>query len=175
MDRIWEMSRRISAHCDAVERAAQILSEERGTRVTADDAEDALIALLNIENPVDLLNRDWTPAEIAHALSEFDFAQLKPIAIVELETPILPRGVRRLLDEVKVKVRGEVWCIHKNDLDPFPSSPHAHNYDSGHKMHLGTGELYLGTKLIGKISRRHLLGLRQRPELANVQMPVLAV
>jgi hypothetical protein len=169
------MSRRISAHCDAVERAAQLLSEVRGTRVGAEDAEDALIALLNIENPVDLLNRDWTPAEIADALSEFDFAQLKPLAMVELETPILPPGVRRRLDEVKVKVRGEVWCIHKNDLDPFPSSPHAHNYDLGHKMHLGTGDLYLETKLVGKISRRHLLDLRQRPELANIQLPLLAV
>src|SRR5258708_37167361 len=135
MDRISEMSRRISTHCDAVERAAQLLSGEvRGIRVTGEHVEDALIALFNIENPVDLLNRDWTPTEIAHALSEFDFAQLKPLAMVELEASILPPGVPRRLDEVKVKVRGEGWCIHKKDLDPFPSSPHAHNYDSGHKM-----------------------------------------
>ena len=115
------MSGRISTHCDAVVRAAQLLSEVRGIRVGGEDVENALIALFNIENAVDLLNRDWTSTEIAHALSEFDFAQLKPPAMVELEAPILPPGVRRRLDEVKVKVRGEVWCIHKNDVDPFDS------------------------------------------------------
>ncbi len=32
--------------------------------------------------------------------------------------------------------------VHKNDADPLPSSPHAHNYEQCLKMHLGTGDLY---------------------------------
>jgi hypothetical protein len=170
------MSRRISSHCDAVERAAQLLSEASATAISAEDTEDALIVLLGLENPVDLLDHDWTAREIAYALREFDFASLKPnvLAIVELDTSVLPRGVRRRLDEVKVRVRSEVWHIHKNDADPFPSVPHAHNYDSGHTMHLGTGELYLGRKAVGRISRRELIDFPQRRELAHLDLPVLA-
>ena len=45
---------------------------------------------------------------------------------------------------IKVKVKGECWIIHKNDRDPFPSNPHAHNYDSfaAYGLDLGTGRLY---------------------------------
>jgi hypothetical protein len=177
VDRIWEMSKRISSHCDAVERAAQLLSEARATPISAEDTEDALIMLLGLENPVDLLDHDWTAAEIAHALRKFDFSSLKPIVltVVELKSSVLPSGVRRRLDEVKIKARGEVWHIHRNDADPFPSVPHAHNYDSGHTMHLGTGELYLGRKRVGRISRRDLMDFRQRPELAGIPLPNLAL
>jgi hypothetical protein len=42
-------------------------------------------------------------------------------------------------------------------------------------MDLGTGELYLGRRLVGKISGRDLIDFRQRPELRDLQLPALAV
>jgi hypothetical protein len=147
------------------------------TAVSPEETEDALVALLEIENPVDLLDHDWTANEIVDTLRNFNFASLSPevLAVATLEASIIPNGVPRRLDEVKLKVRGEVWYIHKTDSDPFPSVPHAHNYDSGHTMDLGTGELYLGRRLVGKISGRDLIDFRQRPELRDLQLPALAV
>lgn len=44
-------------------------------------------------------------------------------------------------------VSGEIWRVHKNDPDPFPSKPHAHCIAGarrfvGCKLHLGTAELF---------------------------------
>ncbi len=64
------------------------------------------------------------------------------LAEIELEDDVLPEGVPVFLIEKDVKVKGKTWRIHKNDADPFPSNPHAHNYDARVKLHLGTGDLY---------------------------------
>jgi len=45
---------------------------------------------------------------------------------VELGTAQLCDAQGRFHVEKDFKVSGEVWRIHKNDTDPFPSRPHAH-------------------------------------------------
>lgn len=45
--------------------------------------------------------------------------------------------------ECDYRVGGEVWRVHKNDADPYPSRPHAHciagaNRFKGCTLHLGT-------------------------------------
>jgi hypothetical protein len=54
------------------------------------------------------------------------------------------------------RVAGEVWRVHKGDADPFPSRPHAHCVGGarrfiGCKLHLGTAELYLGPRPLGRV------------------------
>jgi hypothetical protein len=49
--------------------------------------------------------------------------------------------------EEDFKVAGEVWRVHLNDADPFPSIPHAHCIGGakrfvGCTLHLGTAELF---------------------------------
>lgn len=49
--------------------------------------------------------------------------------------------------EEDFKIKGEVWRVHKNDADPYPSNPHAHCIGGtqrfvGCTLHLGTRELY---------------------------------
>lgn len=49
--------------------------------------------------------------------------------------------------EEDYRVGGEVWRVHKNDPDPFPSRPHAHCVGGssrfvGCKLHLGTRQLF---------------------------------
>lgn len=61
-----------------------------------------------------------------------------------------------------VKVKGEVWKVHKNDPDPFPSSPHAHNYDTGEKLHLGTGDIYKGKSITRKLKEKQLKFLQEQ-------------
>lgn len=53
----------------------------------------------------------------------------------------------RFILEEDFKVSGDVWRVHLNDADPYPSSPHAHCIGGtkrfiGNKLHLGTGQLF---------------------------------
>jgi hypothetical protein len=53
----------------------------------------------------------------------------------------------RYILEEDYKVSGDIWRVHLNDADPFPSKPHAHCVGGtkrfvGMKLHLGTGQLF---------------------------------
>lgn len=65
----------------------------------------------------------------------------------------LPDG--RHIVEKDFKVSGEVWRVHKNDADPYPSNPHAHCVGGakrfiGCTLHLGTGDLFKERKALGR-------------------------
>jgi hypothetical protein len=95
---------------------------------------------------------------------------------VEFEVSPIPDGVMRRLDEVTVKRDGCIWRIHKNDADPFPSNPHAHNVESGLKLDLSTGALYFRSQPSGKrISRKHLDFIRTEAAAKGVTVPALGI
>jgi hypothetical protein len=82
---------------------------------------------------------------------------------------------RRELREATVKCGGNIWRIHTNDTDPFPSNPHAHNLETGLKLDLSTGLLYLGRKPAGgTFKRKHFLTLRQLAASKGILLPPLA-
>jgi hypothetical protein len=134
--------------------------------ITIDDAsvEVALVDVQGVEDGPDLLEEEWTAERIVSRLQSYDFRKLHPVLLeqIQLEASIVPAGVIRNLREERVKSNGEVWVIHKNDADPFPSIPHAHNYESGHKLHLGTGELFIRKECVGRIKKNDLLMLRSK-------------
>lgn len=102
--------------------------------------------------------------EAVKQLSDYNFAALYPELLQEIhvEEPMVPEEFPRLLTEKTVKLKGEIWRIHKYDADPFPSSPHAHNLETGLKLHLGTGELFRKTKQVGRIKCKELDVLREQ-------------
>lgn len=56
-------------------------------------------------------------------------------------------GSTRYIIEEDYKVGGDIWRVHLNDADPYPSKPHAHCIAGtkrfiGKKLHLGTGQLF---------------------------------
>src|SRR3989454_10313685 len=56
-------------------------------------------------------------------------------------------GTNRYILEEDFKVSGDIWRVHLNDADPYPSKPHAHCIGGtkrfiGKKLHLGTGQLF---------------------------------
>jgi len=94
------------------------------------------------------------------------------LATIEFDVSPIPSGVMRRMDEVTIKRDGCIWRIHKNDADPFPSNPHAHNLESGLKLDLSTGELYLGRRSSGtSIARKHLDFIRAQASARNVALP----
>lgn len=169
-----DMEKKLIAYIQASQQARRVLSELVGIEITGPNIQDALSEQLQIpENPpLGLLDKKLTSDEIIEILKEFDFKKYHPeiLSEISLEESILPDGIRRLLTEKTIKLKGEVWRIHKNDVDPFPSNPHAHNYETGVVLHLGTGELFdTNRKSIGLIGCKKLVRLRD--SLPNISLP----
>jgi hypothetical protein len=89
-----------------------------------------------------------------------------------LEEDIIPPGIPRLLREQRIRLNDNVWTIHRNDTDPFPSNPHAHNYAEGLKLDLSNGVLYDYRRIAGRIKYKHLLTLRER--IQHLDLPPIA-
>lgn len=94
---------------------------------------------------------------------------------IDLSESILPQGTFGSLYEQIVKSKGEIWDVHKYDSDPLPSNPHAHNKETGHKLHLGNGELYDATNnpLNKSIKKKALLDIRNK--IKGIKLPPLTV
>tara|TARA_R110002072_G_scaffold82384_1_gene187768 strand:+ start:77 stop:472 length:396 start_codon:yes stop_codon:yes gene_type:complete len=107
---------------------------------------------------------------------------LETNAIVEftITNMILCDEQERFHFEKDYKVNGEIWQVHKGDADPFPSRPHAHCVGGrdrfvGLKLHLGTRELFHGSKskelFLGKKQFGRLIELIQ-PKFPEIQLPL---
>lgn len=83
--------------------------------------------------------------------------------------------------EEDFKVSGDIWRVHLNDADPYPSRPHAHCIAGcqrfiGTKLHLGTGQLFdRKNNPLGRRLARHqfdrLIELI-RPKFPHVILPL---
>lgn len=78
------------------------------------------------------------------------------------------RPIRKDFDNINIKERrkekGEIWEIHKNDKDPFPSNPHAHNIETGEKLDLNNGNIYDSRtgNVIRKMKNKDLESLKSK-------------
>lgn len=125
---------------------------------------DVLLALTEATGKElqDLANITWSKESVKETIQSTSIVKNLPVIIeqVDLDDSIIPNNVIRDINEEQIKFKGERWIVHKNDVDPFPSNPHAHNYEAGLKLHLGNGELYNGTQLAGKITKKNFKKLR---------------
>ena len=166
-----DLADRIKRFLIAVDGAVEILRGGTPVQINSRDVEAALSDALDLDDNTLLLQHDWTAEAIANELAYYDFRRLRPeiLAEVEVKESIIPDGVLRLITEERVKHRGDVWVIYKNDADPFPSSPHAHNYATGHKLDLKNGDLYLGKRKVGNIGKKRLQSLRDK--IQHIDLP----
>ena len=95
------------------------------------------------------------------------------VARIVMENGAIPPEVPVAIRKKQFKVRGEIWTVHQDDVDPFPSSPHAHNYEQNLVMHLGNGNLYRKRHFIAKANRKRFLELRNR--IDHLALPPLEV
>jgi hypothetical protein len=155
------------------EAIARSLAKRHSLPIECVHIQNALVEVLAVETATDLLDLGLTKESMISALENYEFRKLFPTlsAEVTFERSIIPHGVPQYLAEQTVRYRGQVWRIYRNDADPFPSNPHAHNLESGHKLHLGTGELFRKRQVVGNISRKDLLALRER--LFSFELPPL--
>ena len=163
------------AYIAASSEARTFLSRLKGCEIEDIDVQTALMEVLNLTEPTDLLFKELGQKEMVRLLRGFDFDRLHPevLAQIELDESAIPEGVPRLLTEITVRNKGEQWRIHKNDADPFPSNPHAVCLGDGMKLDLSTGQLYRKRQCLGQIKEKHLLAIRQKAEAKGVVMPEL--
>jgi hypothetical protein len=162
------------AYISASSSACAVLSQIHGIDLDASDIQAALVDLLEIQEnpPFRLLDYGLTDTQIVEKLRYYDFKQLKPGILAEFteSEPLIPLGIPRLLTEQTVKVKGEIWRVHKNDADGFPSIPHAHNYETGVVLDLGNGTMYdRNRNQIGTLSCKKLLLIRGK--LTGITLP----
>jgi len=63
--------------------------------------------------------------------------------------------------------------VHTTDPDPFPSKPHAKDYQRRVKLHLGTGEIFDTRKRrVGKLKYPTLMDIRNMISQAMPDLPL---
>ncbi|MBT7259670.1 MAG: hypothetical protein HN888_00970 [Desulfobacula sp.] len=159
-----EIEKKLVSYIKEMNIAKMTLSQLKGIDLESIEIQIALCKKLNIQNIefVGLLDKDLTSEKMIDLLCDYDFKRPNIIGQIELDESILPEGTPKLFTEQTIKIKGEVWMIHKNDADPFPSNPHAHNYDSGFSLHLGTGEFFKKREPKGFLNCKKLILVRDR-------------
>ncbi len=157
------------------DKALLILNKSSDYAIEAFDIQQALVEKLSLDDEFELLGKNLKSDIIIEILSGYNFKKFKPAKLLELQLKesILPDVIEQRFVEAQFKQNGEIWVVHKNDADPFPSNPHAHCYEKGLKLHLGNGKLYLGTKHVGKVSKKQFISLRTK--MAKIKLPTLSI
>lgn len=126
--------------------------------------------------PTEVLFKDLTVSDIVAVIVKHKYLYGEPLGQVEVDKSILLEGLDDSLIKAHLKFKGEIWVIHKNDKDTFPSNPHAHNYESNVKLHLGNGELYRTKELCGQVRKKELIALRDliKTRLPSLDLPQLS-
>jgi len=142
------------------------------------DVQLGLMEVLKNDSMRDLMRRKISKNEVARLLHGFEFKKFHPelLATITFDPPLIPidPNTRCYFEKAKVKFKGEQWVIHKNDLDPFPSNPHAHNYEKRWKLDLSNGDIYIKTDHVGKISKKDFEKLRVAISNKGIVLPELS-
>jgi hypothetical protein len=130
--------------------------------------------------PTEIIHLELSSDQIVNSVIDFYAQTGKSLGDISVKRTILPEEFFvDALEKADIKINGEIWRVHKNDADPFPSAPHAHNYRMKCKLHLGNGKLYRKADSIGKIDPKDLLVLRSeiksRLKLKENELPTLDV
>ena len=105
--------------------------------------------------------------KITNETKDFYEINNKPCAICgEITKPIPNQHDFNIETKEIIKYKG-IWEIHKNDKDPFPSNPHAHNKETGEKLNLSTGEIHnIKTRqIVGKLNTKELNEIRKKSRI----------
>lgn len=129
-----------------------------------------------IDMPTNLVFKDLSVIEIVEIVLKQKEIYGQPICEITIEDSILSDSIDDLLIKAHIKFKGEKWVVHKNDKDSFPSNPHAHNFETNTKLHLGSGQVFGPHKRVcGGVRKKDLIKLRQEilQRLPSLELPEL--
>ncbi|MDI5898006.1 hypothetical protein [Flavobacterium yafengii] len=146
-------------------------SEIKNIAISREDIFDAIFLSLKDkfewEYPLDFWDLEIKYEEAKNVISNFDFKTV--LFKITTDEHIIPQDLLMQF-KVKIKSKGLIWLIHKNDVDPFPSIPHAHEYNSGIKLDFKNGNCYRKKELIFTIKKKDLLEIRKQAS-KNFDLP----
>lgn len=155
---------------------AERISEERGLELTIDDIGKAVSEKHGFSQNLEIF---WYTLEqglnIHEELKNHPFPKELDKIKLEGDDCIFPDNLPKNLYEAQIKSKGQIWVIHKNDQDPFPSDPHAHDYETGLKLDLSNGNLYHKKNLVNSINKKKLEIIRNKCTEKNIDLPSIAV
>jgi len=72
----------------------------------------------------------------------------------------------------KIKSDNRIWNFHREDVDPFPSKLHAHDYAHGEILDALTGDIYSKAtkKIIRKLGKKQLRFIKQELDKNNFKI-----
>ncbi len=146
------------------------LSEELDKTITSENISEAYYLATFDQNNyqwiLSIVDSEPNEEEIYKTIKKFPFECLRGITVPD---ELFPDGLLMEM-KVRVKVKNHKWVIHKNDVDPFPSNPHAHLVGQGLKLDLNTGELYRGRYKIDKLNHKDLESIRKKFKAEGVTL-----
>ena len=127
----------------------------------------------DLEWPGDLWDIEINYDDAKRLLTEFDFNVI--MNTIEVQSEIIPKDLL-IQFKVRIKSKGLIWIIHKNDKDPFPSKPHAHELDNNIKIDLSNGNCYKKKQLMYTLRKRDLLMIREKADkIYKGELPELKI
>lgn len=133
------------------------------------DVLSALMAVLKEANPENICKMGMPTEELIRSLQGYRFEA--PRILGEIDDPSfeIPGSIRRVWSALG---RGGVagaghgsgteWEILRNDANPFPSNPSAHNEAEHITMDLSTGNLFHDGEFVHRLRKKDLAGFRAR-------------
>lgn len=163
----YNMQQQLSSH----------FSKVYATTITTETIYDALLLLSSDEYALDwggnLMDTGLKYDQALLMLTGFDFNIIQNK--IETQGELIPQDLI-IGYKVQVKSKGLVWIIHRYDVDPFPSNPHAHQLDNNIKLDLASGKCYKVRKHIHTIPKKDLLLIRSKAEKAfKGELPKLII
>jgi len=174
-----EYHQRMAHYFKTIEDLSRYFSEARQQEISTNRVSLALFERLyereDLVAVFDLSRLCLMYDDCVRILADFDFTQFD----IELELMETDRPLGILPDTyASIKNGGKVWRVHLNDVDPWPSKPHAHLVGSNRKLNLSNGDMYAGQRLVGKIPRKELVDIRAKFEQSKAFrgiMPTLTI
>jgi hypothetical protein len=111
-----------------------------------------------LEDFVDVLFIHIEYDDALKLLSDFNFNILQNK--IETDEEIIPDNFLMKF-KIRIKSKGLIWIIHRNDLDPYSSNPHAHQISNNIKLDLSNGKCYKKGNHIHTIKRKELISFRE--------------
>jgi hypothetical protein len=114
----------------ALGEASQALSAARGETISRRDVETGLVAVLSLDEIVDLLDRDIDAEQILSLLYDYDFARFRPETLcdITLQESIIPDGVP--VGDIQRDEVGDAFDLARLRLEAIQ-----YRFDAGHELH----------------------------------------
>ena len=153
---------------------AKSLSLKKNRKIEDEHIFEALFMIWGDKNEMkwvmEILNFPFKYEEAYNALIDFDFDVFDKEIHTDLE---LIKGMLYYETKAKIRSGGVVWIIHKYDVDPFPSNPHAHQIQNNIKLDLSNGNCFRSRLFLDTIPKKELLKIRAKAEVKLKGVPAL--